>query len=112
MSRKEKKRKEIRMKWYTAVSAVFAFAFASPSFASPTATSTTAAAVECLGATKFDYFGVNESGAEFGNNKIPGTLGTDYTWPSPSSIDVSSFTYLLRILVQNSLTEYTHISTM
>ncbi|PAV16406.1 endoglucanase [Pyrrhoderma noxium] len=75
------------MKWYTAVSAVFAFAFASPSFASPTATSTTAAAVECLGATKFDYFGVNESGAEFGNNKIPGTLGTDYTWPSPSSID-------------------------
>jgi len=37
--------------------------------------------------TKFKYFGVNQSGAEFGENKIPGVLGTDYTWPSPSSID-------------------------
>jgi endoglucanase len=30
---------------------------------------------------------VNESSAEFGNTKIPGVLGTDYTWPSPSSVD-------------------------
>jgi endoglucanase len=30
---------------------------------------------------------VNESGAEFGNTAWPGALGTDYTWPSPSSID-------------------------
>jgi hypothetical protein len=30
---------------------------------------------------------VNESGAEFGNANIPGQLGKDYTWPSPSSID-------------------------
>jgi len=30
---------------------------------------------------------VNESSAEFGNTAIPGVLGTDYTWPSPSSID-------------------------
>ncbi|KAF9449521.1 glycoside hydrolase family 5 protein [Macrolepiota fuliginosa MF-IS2] len=37
--------------------------------------------------TKFTYFGVNESGAEFGETKIPGVLGTDYTWPSPTSID-------------------------
>ncbi|KAJ7593237.1 endoglucanase [Mycena floridula] len=37
--------------------------------------------------TKFKFFGVNESGAEFGNNVIPGTLGTDYTFPAPSSID-------------------------
>jgi endoglucanase len=37
--------------------------------------------------TKFQYFGVNESCAEFGNTKIPGVLDTDYTWPSPSSID-------------------------
>ncbi|KAK6336087.1 hypothetical protein TWF696_001655 [Orbilia brochopaga] len=36
---------------------------------------------------KFTYVGVNEAGAEFGNNAIPGTLGKDYTWPSPSSID-------------------------
>ncbi|KAE9394437.1 glycoside hydrolase [Gymnopus androsaceus JB14] len=37
--------------------------------------------------TKFKYFGVNQSGAEFGNTVIPGTLGTDYTWPAPSSIN-------------------------
>jgi len=42
----------------------------------------------CSGSrTKFQFFGVNESGAEFGNTNIPGVLGTDYTWPSPSSID-------------------------
>jgi len=38
-------------------------------------------------ATKFEYFGVNESGAEFGNGNIPGVLGTDYTWPVDSSFD-------------------------
>ncbi|KAF8968178.1 endoglucanase [Flammula alnicola] len=37
--------------------------------------------------TKFKFFGVSESGAEFGNTAWPGALGTDYTWPSPSSID-------------------------
>lgn len=37
--------------------------------------------------TKFTYFGVNQSGAEFGDGKIPGVLGTDYTWPSPTSVD-------------------------
>ncbi|KAG8888776.1 hypothetical protein FRB98_006788 [Tulasnella sp. 332] len=36
---------------------------------------------------KFKYFGVNESGAEFGNTAWPGVLGTDYIWPAPSSID-------------------------
>ncbi|ESK89100.1 glycoside hydrolase family 5 protein [Moniliophthora roreri MCA 2997] len=44
-------------------------------------------ASECTDAHTFTYFGVNESGAEFGNQNIPGELGTDYTWPSPSSID-------------------------
>ncbi|EWC44253.1 hypothetical protein DRE_01079 [Drechslerella stenobrocha 248] len=34
----------------------------------------------------FDLFGVNEAGAEFGT-RIPGTLGTDYTWPTFASID-------------------------
>jgi hypothetical protein len=29
----------------------------------------------------FKFFGVNESGAEFGNTAIPGQLGKDYTWP-------------------------------
>ncbi|CAG7851754.1 Endo-beta-1,4-glucanase B Short=Endoglucanase B; AltName: Full=Carboxymethylcellulase B; AltName: Full=Cellulase B; Flags: Precursor [Serendipita indica DSM 11827] len=28
-----------------------------------------------------------ESSAEFGQTKWPGVLGTDYTWPSPSSVD-------------------------
>lgn len=31
--------------------------------------------------SKFKWFGVNESGAEFGNTALPGTLGKDYTWP-------------------------------
>jgi len=50
---------------------------------SKTTTTTTAAS----GPHKFTYFGTNESGAEFGNTAIPGQLGKDYTWPSPSSID-------------------------
>lgn len=41
----------------------------------------------CSNRTKFKYFGVNESSAEFGQTKWPGVLGTDYTWPSPSSVD-------------------------
>lgn len=31
--------------------------------------------------SNFQYFGVNESGAEFGNMAIPGQLGKAYTWP-------------------------------
>lgn len=34
-------------------------------------------------AGNFEFFGVNESGAEFGNTNLPGVLGTDYTWPLP-----------------------------
>ncbi|KAF7294516.1 CBM1 domain-containing protein [Mycena kentingensis (nom. inval.)] len=41
----------------------------------------------CPNRTKFKFFGVNESGAEFGQGKIPGVLGTDYIFPAPSSID-------------------------
>ncbi|KAF7374835.1 Glycoside hydrolase family 5 protein [Mycena sanguinolenta] len=41
----------------------------------------------CANRTKFKFFGVNESGAEFGNTVIPGTLGKDYIFPAPSSID-------------------------
>lgn len=48
--------------------------------------------------TKFEYFGVNESCAEFGNQNVPGVLGTDYTWPAPSSIDVCLF-WLERVYV-------------
>ncbi|QRV93546.1 Cellulase (glycosyl hydrolase family 5 protein) [Ceratobasidium sp. AG-Ba] len=58
----------------------------------PTSTSTgsgsTPTSGVCSGTrTKFKYFGVNQSCAEFGQTKIPGVLGTDYTWPSKSSID-------------------------
>jgi len=50
--------------------------------------SPSSAAGTCQGPTrKLPYFGVNESGAEFGNTVIPGVLGTDYTWPAPSSIE-------------------------
>jgi endoglucanase len=46
----------------------------------------------CSGSlTKFTYFGVNEAGAEFGNTNVPGVLGTDYTWPTEDSIDVSLY---------------------
>ncbi|KAL1301956.1 hypothetical protein AAFC00_002412 [Neodothiora populina] len=36
---------------------------------------------------KLQFFGINESGPEFGTNNIPGTLGTDYVWPTLSTID-------------------------
>lgn len=31
--------------------------------------------------SRFLWFGVFESGAEFGNTAIPGQLGKDYIWP-------------------------------
>ncbi|GJJ12964.1 hypothetical protein Clacol_007211 [Clathrus columnatus] len=66
---------------------------ASPSSSPTTPTSTQGGATPTSGATcpgpktKFQYFGVNESGAEFGSTTWPGELGKDYTWPAPSSID-------------------------
>ena len=39
-------------------------------------------------ATKLEFFGVNESGAEFGEANIPGVYNTDYTWYNLSTIDV------------------------
>jgi len=44
--------------------------------------------------SNFWFAGVNESGAEFGSGNIPGTLGTDYTWPLTSSVDVRYPLYL------------------
>jgi endoglucanase len=32
--------------------------------------------------------GVSESGAEFGTGNVPGTLGTDYTWPETAQIEI------------------------
>ena len=55
----------------------------------PTPAKRAPASCSAASLTKFKFFGVNQSGAEFGQQNIPGRLGTDYTWPSPSSIDVS-----------------------
>jgi len=52
-----------------------------------TTTSTAPGSTACSNRTKFKFFGVNESGAEFGNTAWPGVWGTDYTFPAPSSID-------------------------
>jgi hypothetical protein len=46
-------------------------------------------------ASKFQFVGVNQSGAEFGQNTLPGQLGKHYTWPAKSSIDVSCLTFKL-----------------
>ncbi|CUA74336.1 hypothetical protein RSOLAG22IIIB_05498 [Rhizoctonia solani] len=75
--------------WYsqclpgTATATATATATSSSSAATPTSTAL------CGGATrtKFKYFGVNQSCAEFGEGKWPGVLGTDYIWPSTTSID-------------------------
>lgn len=40
-------------------------------------------------AVKMKWMGVDESGAEFGQNNLPGTYNKDYTFPATSSIDVS-----------------------
>ena len=47
-----------------------------------------AAPTKVTRATKFQFVGVNQSGAEFGKDTLPGTLGKHYTWPVKSSIDV------------------------
>ena len=38
-------------------------------------------------ASKLQFFGVNESGPEFGEGNLPGTYGKDYIWPTLSTID-------------------------
>ncbi|KZP15265.1 glycoside hydrolase family 5 protein [Athelia psychrophila] len=54
---------------------------------STTATATSSSASSTPSRTKFKYFGVSESCAEFGSTAWPGVLNTDYTWPATSSID-------------------------
>ena len=63
-------------------------------------------------ANGFTWVGVNESGAEFGQTNLPGTLGTDYTWPDTSKIqvlrdagmNVFRIPFLMERLVPDSLT--------
>ncbi|GAB7357671.1 hypothetical protein MBLNU459_g0162t1 [Dothideomycetes sp. NU459] len=37
--------------------------------------------------SKLEFFGVNESGPEFGTGNIPGVFNTDYIWPTLSTYD-------------------------
>lgn len=39
-------------------------------------------------AGSFQWFGSNESGAEFGSGDIPGVYGTDYTFPNTTAIQI------------------------
>lgn len=63
-------------------------------------------------ANGFTWVGVSESGAEFGEGNIPGTLGTDYTWPETSKIqvlreagmNVFRIPFLMERLVPSSMT--------
>lgn len=48
-----------------------------------------AGAVAAAQAAKMSWFGINESGAEFGEGTYPGTYGKDYIWYDKSTIDVS-----------------------
>ncbi|KAE8144583.1 glycoside hydrolase [Aspergillus avenaceus] len=60
----------------------------------------------------FTWVGVSESGAEFGQTNLPGTLGTDYTWPDTSKIqtlrndgmNVFRIPFLMERLVPSDMT--------
>jgi endoglucanase len=55
-----------------------AAALVSTAFAAPT---------EQKRASKLKWFGINESGAEFGEKVIPGVYGKEYTWYDTKTID-------------------------
>ncbi|KAF2263424.1 endo-beta-1,4-glucanase [Lojkania enalia] len=61
--------------------------FASALLAALTAGIAVAAPVKMKRVSKFKFFGVNESGPEFGNKNIPGIKNKDYVWPTLSTID-------------------------
>ncbi|KAL4955579.1 glycoside hydrolase superfamily [Aspergillus filifer] len=50
------------------------------------AASTALAAPQLKKRATFEYFGVNESGGEFGEDTIPGEWGTHFIFPDPSTI--------------------------
>jgi hypothetical protein len=69
-------------------------------------------------ANGFTWLGVSESGAEFGEGNVPGTLGTDYIWPETSKIqvlrdagmNVFRVPFLMERLVPSSMTGSTDSS--
>ncbi|CAK3894920.1 glycoside hydrolase [Lecanosticta acicola] len=81
-------------------------------FAAGTATLALAAPSSKKRASGIQFWGVNESGAEFGSSNIPGTYGTDYTWYNLSTIDtftargMNAFrvNFLMERLAQNTMT--------
>lgn len=79
---------------------------------SSSAASTAAAASSTASSGKLKWFGINQSCAEFGTTSIPGTYGTDYYWPSTSSIqthiddgfNIFRVAFLMERLVPDALT--------
>lgn len=65
---------------------------ASTTLATTTATTATSAAASPTTTGKFKWFGVDESGAEFGTGVFPGTWGIDFIFPDNSSLLVCSRT--------------------
>lgn len=59
-----------------------------PGVSSTAKTSSAAATATSTG--KFKWFGVDESGAEFGTGTYPGTWGIDFIFPDNSSLQVCS----------------------
>ncbi|TVY16948.1 putative endo-beta-1,4-glucanase B [Lachnellula arida] len=84
----------------------------SGAFAAPAATADERGVSVNKKRSNFWFAGVNESGAEFGSANLPGTKGTDYTWPLPSSVDtlmgkgfnIFRIPFLMERLVPGSLT--------
>ncbi|KAJ8122769.1 hypothetical protein ONZ43_g1118 [Nemania bipapillata] len=56
-------------------------------FATAATVASVVAAPTTKRASKFQFVGVNESGAEFGNTALPGQFGKDYTWPDQNAIN-------------------------
>ncbi|KAK8166459.1 endo-beta-1,4-glucanase [Phyllosticta citrichinensis] len=69
------------------------------------------AAKEERAASQFKFFGINESGPEFGETNLPGTLGTDYVWPNLTTVGtfvqqgMNTFrvNFLMERLTENSM---------
>jgi endoglucanase len=60
---------------------------ASSTISEPTSSFSATAPSSTSESSVLQWFGVNESGAEFGNTAIPGLLGKDYTWPNTTAIE-------------------------
>lgn len=58
-------------------------------------TTSTAAPPTSSGTGKFKWFGINESGAEFGQGNYPGVWGTHFIFPANSALDVRSPRHIL-----------------